>query len=924
MKTHNFLMLLTVTAHISFPAGSHAANDKPGLIQIIRNAAQQVREVARSPFEDPRNDKNLRPPKALPEQLSAEWNEFVNSPAADAEPTADFCLKALNSTDTPDTSTPSLIARHQLMENALAWSKWIDDDLDFLRFIREETYNRRKLHQHGTEMYGVKNYEAFKRASDYLNSIPVGQFRLTEEILQETHRRGSAGVSPILKAFRSVIPNGFVPDEGGVFKRRFSFGRDPLFTPITDNVMHDLENNEWLGDIGVDSRFIEFKWLSKPGRRRGIILYGNPSGISEKIKRLSDLYEAEAQNIRNGSGDPIELAAKIQHALVSIHPFVDGNGRFSRLIMDRILKEFGLPPALVDDSSDDIYMSPTEWSTHVRKGVVKYLNRALALGKVRTTTNTDGKESIATFSVGHQIYFVPTVHETKFSQERRTFDADRTLNLGGRKFRFDYNGILLDTQGLPYIFRDRKLYAISDTAMKIYEFGGAIGPNGKRLPPEHTERIARDHSALQTNYLAEPTGFTQIEIVGRDPVINANKTNELFLHDWQIADFVQAMELSGDTPEHILVPSTKTFTSWQETSVEAQRKSPYHLLANHEALQQEYWQFQQWSKEHAPRLTAKILENRRTIHLATRELLKPYLEMRTTWETQYGDLLLQRPSYKQFTELFSHSLLQFPTLDEGLEKQGDDHITLLRSDNQMAGLAGFSSQEHWGQLLSRVFAYEPIKVQVLQFLHDLTFLESNKKTSPRIYEQMIKSLSAEMRSSKFRAFFIEQIKPFLTATKSDSSSDEEMMQRILSDATKALEKIDEKLLKSRYRHRGVGDVYERYALDLILHARGSSGHKVGTSFTSSPALLVARSKDQLSFVPVGQIGKVYLVWTDRNNVHYNYYSSYKHEYEFITNNRIWPSNIIKSWPSEDLIPNDINASNSDAQKLLKEIQEFGL
>lgn len=40
---------------------------------------------------------------------------------------------------------------------------------------------------------------------------------------------------------------------------------------------------------------------------------------------------------------PIEQAAKIHHRLVFIHPFTNGNGRFSRLVSDRYLKAIKHP-----------------------------------------------------------------------------------------------------------------------------------------------------------------------------------------------------------------------------------------------------------------------------------------------------------------------------------------------------------------------------------------------------------------------------------------------------------------------------------------------------------------------------------------------------------------------------------------------------
>ena len=44
---------------------------------------------------------------------------------------------------------------------------------------------------------------------------------------------------------------------------------------------------------------------------------------------------------------PVELASLAHHKLVAIHPFIDGNGRTARLIMNLILMRAGYPPTVI-------------------------------------------------------------------------------------------------------------------------------------------------------------------------------------------------------------------------------------------------------------------------------------------------------------------------------------------------------------------------------------------------------------------------------------------------------------------------------------------------------------------------------------------------------------------------------------------------
>ena len=68
----------------------------------------------------------------------------------------------------------------------------------------------------------------------------------------------------------------------------------------------------------------------------------NPSKIAKLMNDFLEWYYANMYSL------PIpELAGYAHYKLVCIHPFIDGNGRTSRLIMNLILMQNGYPPAVI-------------------------------------------------------------------------------------------------------------------------------------------------------------------------------------------------------------------------------------------------------------------------------------------------------------------------------------------------------------------------------------------------------------------------------------------------------------------------------------------------------------------------------------------------------------------------------------------------
>ena len=67
-------------------------------------------------------------------------------------------------------------------------------------------------------------------------------------------------------------------------------------------------------------------------------------------KLMEDLFIWYNENKNNLH--PVELSAEMHERLVTIHPFIDGNGRTSRLLMNLILIQNGFPIAILKGDTD--------------------------------------------------------------------------------------------------------------------------------------------------------------------------------------------------------------------------------------------------------------------------------------------------------------------------------------------------------------------------------------------------------------------------------------------------------------------------------------------------------------------------------------------------------------------------------------------
>ncbi len=82
--------------------------------------------------------------------------------------------------------------------------------------------------------------------------------------------------------------------------------------------------------------------------------YASPEETPAKMQELMDWYTTASADKEI---HPIVVAALFHHKFVAIHPFDDGNGRLSRILMNLILMQNGFPPVVIKMDDRQNYYS---------------------------------------------------------------------------------------------------------------------------------------------------------------------------------------------------------------------------------------------------------------------------------------------------------------------------------------------------------------------------------------------------------------------------------------------------------------------------------------------------------------------------------------------------------------------------------------
>ncbi len=176
--------------------------------------------------------------------------------------------------------------------------------------------------------------------------------RQTALVLSDKIAPEGARTNDVIEALNSLDAWEFVKKYRGKLNKKFVC---KLQYEITKNTSCRIQGDFRDSDVGIlGSEHIPPK----------------PSEVPTLIQKLFEEYNELKKELH-----PIELATLIHNKLVKIHPFTDGNGRTSRLLMNWILQRNRFPAVIIEVTNKERYYSCIE---HADKGDQNYFAVFLA------------------------------------------------------------------------------------------------------------------------------------------------------------------------------------------------------------------------------------------------------------------------------------------------------------------------------------------------------------------------------------------------------------------------------------------------------------------------------------------------------------------------------------------------------------------
>jgi len=447
---------------------------------------------------------------------------------------------------------------------------------------------------------------------------------------------------------------------------------------VTQSYTFTNEEIEHLQELGI--RFHPYPAIGVPsGSKRGYMEYPEPETIRDGIRTLIAQLKEE---MSGPDPDPIGSAAKFCRGFVALHPYEDSNGRTGRVLMNRLLEEFGYPPAILSNADNDLTMGTPGWRQEVVEGIA-HTKRYLEKSDLFAVDSLLAKEKITVPLSGNSNRVV--LDQLPFSR-----GAD---------------GFLYDVTGRPHLATDKELHPLSQLEYFLLVRRFVAMPQAQAIEKlsEITAPNLRLIEAIESDKL--PADFH----LGSD--LSAREADSHY-------------GIRGTSPAVQTIASLLKLENLDPTTLfkipKAKGTEASSILSKYNQLDLEYWTIETALKKTKQKEAgADVRKQREALFSQAQNALKG---------AQRPELISpDNPNgfkYRYEQIMYAASPLRYNTLSEAIAGLTDDHVTIWRGDYGFSKVIGMAPNNDPRQDAARVHSEAQFERQVVpHILQDLKKLE---------------------------------------------------------------------------------------------------------------------------------------------------------------------------------------------------------
>ncbi|XP_072162921.1 protein adenylyltransferase FICD-like [Diadema setosum] len=175
--------------------------------------------------------------------------------------------------------------------------------------------------------------------------------------LQIYHTTAIEGNTLSLEQMRSILETGFAVGGKSVLEHNEVLGMNAALRYINETLMHRFGAISLDDILNIHRRVLGFVDPIDSGtlRTTQVFVGGYVPPPSSEVEDLMEEYITWLNSEEASALHPVEFAAVAHYKFIFIHPFLDGNGRTSRLLMNLILLKGGYPPVIIKLSQRQEY-----------------------------------------------------------------------------------------------------------------------------------------------------------------------------------------------------------------------------------------------------------------------------------------------------------------------------------------------------------------------------------------------------------------------------------------------------------------------------------------------------------------------------------------------------------------------------------------